>query len=96
MSDKLRYEIPSSPLLMVKEPEAVGAYEAKTHLSRLLEEVEAGSSFLITRHGRAIARLVPVQAQPEQRPLITALRELRSGLHLGDGDIEAWKAEGRE
>ncbi|MFZ9216666.1 MAG: type II toxin-antitoxin system Phd/YefM family antitoxin [Vulcanococcus sp.] len=39
----------------------VGAFEAKTHLSRLLEEVEGGEEVLITRHGRAVARLMPLE-----------------------------------
>jgi prevent-host-death family protein len=38
----------------------VGAYEAKTHLPRLLKRVEAGETVTITRNGRAIARLTPV------------------------------------
>ena len=38
----------------------VGAFEAKTHLSSLLEEVAGGAEILITRHGRPLARLVPV------------------------------------
>jgi prevent-host-death family protein len=38
----------------------VGAYEAKTHLPKLLEQVERGERFVITRHGRAVAELVPV------------------------------------
>ena len=38
----------------------VGAYEAKTHLPRLLKQVEAGEIVTITRNGRAIARLTPV------------------------------------
>ena len=37
----------------------IGAYEAKTHLPRLLDEVEAGESITITKHGRAVAILVP-------------------------------------
>ena len=37
----------------------VGAYEAKTHLPRLLDEVEAGQSITITKHGRPVAVLVP-------------------------------------
>ena len=36
----------------------VQASEAKTHLPRLLDEVERGETIIITRHGRAIARLV--------------------------------------
>ncbi|HTW94283.1 MAG TPA: type II toxin-antitoxin system prevent-host-death family antitoxin [Tepidisphaeraceae bacterium] len=37
----------------------VGAYEAKTHLPKLLERVEAGESIVITRHGQDVAHLVP-------------------------------------
>ena len=37
----------------------VQASEAKTHLPRLLDEVERGETIVITRHGRAIARIVP-------------------------------------
>lgn len=33
--------------------------EAKAHLPQLLDEVERGETIIITRHGRAIARLVP-------------------------------------
>jgi prevent-host-death family protein len=33
----------------------VGAYEAKTHLSELLEKVEAGEEITITKHGTPIA-----------------------------------------
>jgi prevent-host-death family protein len=37
----------------------IQASEAKTHLPQLLDEVERGETLIITRHGRAIARLVP-------------------------------------
>ena len=37
----------------------VQASEAKAHLPQLLTEVERGESIIITRHGRAIARIVP-------------------------------------
>ncbi len=39
--------------------ETVGSYQAKTHLPHLLERVEGGETFIITRHGKPIARLVP-------------------------------------
>lgn len=39
---------------------AVGVHEAKTHLSRLLERVEAGEEIVIERRGRPVARLCPV------------------------------------
>jgi len=38
----------------------IGAFEAKNRLSELLRAAEAGRSVVITRHGRAVARLVPV------------------------------------
>lgn len=37
----------------------VGAYEAKTHLPRLLDEVAAGEAITITKHGVAVAVLIP-------------------------------------
>jgi prevent-host-death family protein len=38
---------------------SVGVHEAKTHLSRLLEDVAAGEQVMITRRGEAVACLVP-------------------------------------
>lgn len=38
----------------------VGAFEAKTHLAQLLDEVERGERVTITRHGKAVALLVPL------------------------------------
>lgn len=46
--------------------EQVNVYEAKTHLSKLLERVEAGEEIVIARNGRPVARLVPTQ---RERPL---------------------------
>ena len=38
----------------------IGAFEAKTHLSELLEKVRGGRTFFITKHGRPMAELRPV------------------------------------
>lgn len=40
----------------------IGAFEAKTHLSKLLEKVEHGQVFRITKRGRPVAELRPVQS----------------------------------
>jgi prevent-host-death family protein len=48
---------------------AVNMHEAKTHLSRLVERVEAGEEITIARAGRPVARLVPVKRAPEPRRL---------------------------
>lgn len=53
----------------------VGVYDAKTHLPRLLDEVERGETVTITRHGRPVARLVPVRGN--QRTVAEAIEALR-------------------
>lgn len=45
----------------------IGAFEAKTHLSELLEKVQAGAVFYITKRGRLVAELRPVSL-PDRRP----------------------------
>ena len=47
--------------------EEVGAYKAKTHLPQLLRRVMDGESVTITKHGRPIARLVPVEKDERSR-----------------------------
>ena len=41
----------------------VGVHEAKTHFSKLLREVEAGTEVVILRGGKPVARLVPLRAR---------------------------------
>lgn len=58
----------------------VGAYEAKTHLPRLLDEVEAGASITITRNGRSVARLTPVvDTQLAAGRILTLRGKLKKG-----------------
>jgi prevent-host-death family protein len=60
----------------------IGAYEAKTHLPKLLEQVEKGERFIITRHGRAVAELAPVgqRSGSDVRRAIKDLHSLRDEL----------------
>ena len=74
----------------------IGSYEAKTHLARLLEEVEKGEVIVITRHGNPVARLVP--ARPEAArvaDVVDALREARTGVTLGGVSMRELIDEGR-
>lgn len=48
---------------------SVNVHDAKTHLSRLLERVEAGEEVVIARAGRPVARLVPYRRTARPRPL---------------------------
>ena len=74
----------------------VGVYDAKTHLPRLLAEVERGETVTITRHGRPVARLVPVsEKQRTVEEAIQAMREFRRGRTLGGIKIKDLIEEGR-
>ena len=59
----------------------IGAYEAKTHLPRLLDRVARGESLTITRHGKPVARLVPV-TDDRERAKQAAARILERRRHL--------------
>jgi prevent-host-death family protein len=45
----------------------IQASEAKTHFLRILDEVERGKTVTVTRHGKTIARIVPVIPSDEER-----------------------------
>ena len=77
----------------------IGAYDAKTHFSELLERVVAGEQITITRHGAPVARLVPIDpvvSEAERRATVVAMRDLASRNRLGGLSVEALIAEGRK
>ena len=75
----------------------VGAFEAKTHLSSLLDRVAAGEHVLITKHGRPVARLVGARdaARHDIDEAITKLKALRVSSTLGPEGWKALRDEGR-
>ncbi len=76
----------------------VGAYEAKTHLSELLEKVEAGEEITITKHGAPVAKLVPVKkvaSLEERSAAIMRIQKLAKGLSLGGLRVKDLIGEGR-
>ncbi len=56
--------------------DTVGAFEAKTHLSDLLDRVERGERFTITRHGKPVATLTPVEAGRDVARIKAAIEAL--------------------
>ena len=46
--------------------DTIGAFEAKTHLPQLLERVARGESLTITKHGKPVAHLIPVDSSRKQ------------------------------
>ena len=77
--------------------ETVGAYEAKTHLPKLLERVSKGERITITKHGVPVAVLQ--SPDPEKtfdiKSVIAELRNLRSKHSLGGLSIREMIKEGR-
>jgi prevent-host-death family protein len=76
----------------------IGAYEAKTHLPRLLDEVAGGEVITITKHGQPVAILVPATTTTPLATLdaIAGLREFRAGHRLRGVTIRELINEGRD
>lgn len=88
----------------------VGAFEAKTKFSELLDKVEQGEEVVVTRHGKAVVRMVPEPVQDadaarkareakaaEIRAEFERVREMlrREGVSFTVEDIISAKNEGR-
>ena len=75
----------------------VGSFEAKTHLPNLIRRVEKGERITITKHGKPVAMLVPVNAEKTTDPkeVTEEIRKFRKR-HLLDGlSIREMIEEGR-
>ena len=77
--------------------ETVGAYEAKTHLPKLLERVLKGERITITKHGIPVAVLQPPDPakRVDARSVIVELRKFRNKHSLGGTSIRDMIEEGR-
>ena len=76
----------------------VGAYEAKTNLSKLLDDVASrGESIIIMKNGKPLAELRPLAERPSMSPAEAAegLRRLSKRLKLGGISIRRLIDEGR-
>ena len=77
------------PELIAAEP--VSAYDAKTHLPKLLQRAAAGERFVITRHGKPVAQLIPYVENDDAaleravaRGAAVRARLARKGVRLAD------------
>ena len=75
----------------------VGAFDAKTHLSSLLDRVMQGEEVLITRRGTPVARLIPAEQGSRTRTAATIdrLRAIRCDVHLDGLDWKQLRDQGR-
>ena len=70
-------------------PRVVNVHEAKTHFSRLLDEVHAGAEIVLAKAGKPYARLVPLA--PQRRPGRLSGRVDDSFFDpLPEGELAAW------
>jgi prevent-host-death family protein len=77
--------------------ETVGAYEAKTHLTGLLERAAKGEKIMITKHGVPVATLQPADSAKRipVRDVINELKRFRSDHRLEGISIREMIDEGR-
>jgi len=59
--------------------QTIGAFEAKTHFSNILEKAEQGADFIITRRGKPVAKIIPFKKEPEitRKEALENLAEMR-------------------
>ena len=77
----------------------VGAYEAKTHLPRLIRAAERGETVIITRYGKPVAKLAPVEDQRRESvaEVMKRMEALRQRLpKVSIDEILAWRHEGHK
>jgi prevent-host-death family protein len=77
---------------------SVGAFEAKTHLSELLDRVARGEKITITRHGVPAALLIPVEEMETKlthKEIVEGMQALRKRVKPGKMSVGEMVKEGR-
>lgn len=75
---------------------SVGLFEAKQHLSELVERVQKGETIAITKRGVVVARLVATGLTKEnRREAARSIRTARKGIRLGSASLRSLVTEGR-
>jgi prevent-host-death family protein len=66
----------------------VGVFAAKTHFSALIDDAIAGKTTVITKRGKSVAHIVPVNDTQRERTrqAVERLRAIRGGLKLAPGE----------
>lgn len=81
----------------------IGVFDAKAQFSKIIDRAEHGEEIYITRHGKAVAKIVPVKPQFDSEKakaavegLLALREELRAkGVRVTQEEIKEWINEGR-
>ena len=79
----------------------IGSFDAKTHLSKILEEVSKGERYIITKHGKPVAEIKPISQSPDfnwdsaKRKLKSMRERIGREDPISLDEIIKWKDEGR-
>ncbi len=76
----------------------IGAFDAKTHLSELLNKVQEGHTITITKRGKPVAQLVPCRdknLQIKKTDILNEFEQIRTQIK-GKVDIKSFINEGRK
>jgi prevent-host-death family protein len=67
------------------QTQEIGAFEAKTHFAQVIQKVEGGTDYVITRRGRPVAKIIPFAPEPEMtfKEAVAGLIEMRK-LYRGE------------
>ncbi len=76
--------------------QTIGAFDAKTHFSQIIEQVLTGEEFTVTKHGKPVARIVPMATEStgtpvfdaeKRRKAIAAISSLRESIRAQTGTM---------
>jgi len=78
----------------------IGAFEAKTHFSQIIQKVENGADFIVTKRGKPVAKIIPYEQEKKmtRKEAVEALIEMRKLYRGTPGDFNVREAieEGRK
>jgi prevent-host-death family protein len=82
--------------MLLTDNQSVSAFEAKTHLSQILAQVQQGHRIIITKHNTPIAQLVPIASTKRDiNEVVQAFKAARHKLSLQELSIQSLKETGR-
>jgi prevent-host-death family protein len=72
----------------------IGAFEAKTHFSQIIDKVEHGADYVVTKRGKPVAKIIPFEQQPEMtwEEIIAEFKRLRKNYRGKPGSFNIREA----